>query len=61
MIRPLRCTGPVRVVVGTDGPAVDPARGAPALAAVGEAAAAAASRVVEEAAEGPCLSELEEL
>ncbi|CAK7288023.1 sensor histidine kinase [Streptomyces misionensis] len=31
------------------------------LAAVGEAAAAAASRVVEEAAEGPCLSELEEL
>ncbi|QLI99996.1 sensor histidine kinase [Streptomyces sp. NEAU-sy36] len=31
------------------------------LAAVGEAAAAAASRVAEEVAEGPCLSELEEL
>ncbi|MFF5404050.1 sensor histidine kinase [Streptomyces misionensis] len=31
------------------------------LAAVGEAAAAAASRVAEEVVEGPCLSELEEL
>ncbi|MFI6357439.1 sensor histidine kinase [Streptomyces sp. NPDC050743] len=43
----------------------DPVRRAPAvpLAAVGEAAAAAASRVVEGdgAVEGPCLSELEEL
>jgi signal transduction histidine kinase len=44
-----------------DGVVGRPARAAVPLAAVGVAAAAAASRAVEDSSEGPCLAELEEL